>query len=309
MVQEAVKVPALVAQDLELVSEVDGLRLQAYRWKPARAAEGVVVVSHGAAEHAGRYARFAHFLGQQSLETWALDHRGHGRSPGPNGLGDTGSGGWDGLIADIAQLVRLARATTPNVPLALFGHSMGAFAAQHFCAEYSSLIDAVVLSGSTAFDFPEDMDALPEFLPNLAFEPARTPYDWLSRDDTEVDKYLADPLCGFETVQPVFTIGDLRRLSAPETLRKVRDNLPVLLIAGDRDPLNMSLMGLQRLAEKLREGGVQQIDSRFYAGGRHEMLNELNRDEVMRDIVAWLRAAFGGTTVHHSYVRFSGSAP
>jgi alpha-beta hydrolase superfamily lysophospholipase len=309
MARTAATLSAPAGQHFEIFSEIDGLRLQGYRWSPTRPAESLLVISHGAAEHAGRYARFAHFLNQQGVETWALDHRGHGRSPGPAGLGDLGSGGWDGLISDIAQLVRLAREASPNLPLALFGHSMGAFAAQHFCAEHSSLIDAVVLSGSTAFDFPDDMQQLPPFEPNLAFEPARTPYDWLTRDEAEVDKYVADPLCGFEAVRPVFTIHDLRRLSAPETLAKIRSNLPVLLIAGDRDPLNLSLFGLHRLEEKLRAAGVEQIDSRFYEGGRHEMLNELNRDEVMRDVMAWLRNVLTGAAVHHSYIRFSGSEP
>ena len=202
MAEQAVKVPASVLSEFDLISDVDGFRLHAYRWPALRALEGVIVLAHGAAEHAGRYARFAHALGQQGFETWALDHRGHGKSPGPNGLGDFGSAGWDGLIDDIAQLVRMARDAQRDVPLALIGHSMGAFAAQHFCTQYSTLIDAVVLSGSTTFDFPDDVTELPAIDFNAAFVPVRTFYDWLSRDAAEVDKYVADPLCGFEAVLP-----------------------------------------------------------------------------------------------------------
>jgi alpha-beta hydrolase superfamily lysophospholipase len=294
--------------EFELISEVDGFRLHGYRWQPASAPEGVVVIAHGAAEHAGRYARFAEALTGQGLETWAIDHRGHGKSPGPKGLGDTGRGGWDGLIADIAQVVREAAQSNPNLPLALFGHSMGAFAAQHFCTKYSDLIDAVVLSGTTSFELPPDMRELPAFDFNAAFVPARTPYDWLSRDNAEVDKYIADPLCGFDVLLPVFSADDLRNLSAAEALANIRSSLPVLLLAGDMDPLNGKLFMLQHLEEKLRKAGIQHIDTQFYEGGRHEMLNEINRDQVITDVIGWLKTTLRGQQeVRQSFIRYSGS--
>ena len=273
-----------------LISEVDGFRLHGDRWKAGSKPEAVIVIAHGAAEHAGRYERFAAALSAQGFETWAIDHRGHGRSPGPKGLGDTGAGKWDGLIDDIAQLVREARRAVPHAPVILFGHSMGAFAAQHFCTKYSASIDAVVLSGSTYFDLPAELRELPAFNFNAAFQPERTPYDWLSRDLAEVDKYIADPLCGFEAVAPVFTADDLRHLSAPSALAQIRPDLPVLLLAGDMDPLNGKLALLNVLQQKLREAGVQHIDTLYYEGGRHEMLNELNRDQVMADVIKWLKA-------------------
>jgi alpha-beta hydrolase superfamily lysophospholipase len=307
MAEQVVVLPAAIGSEFVFTSEVDGFRLQGYRWPAARALEGVVVLAHGAAEHAGRYARFATALGEQGFETWALDHRGHGRSPGPKGLGDIGTGGWDGLIADIAQLVRMAREANPETPLALLGHSMGAFAAQHFCTEYSALVDAVVLSGSTYFEFPDDMHELPAFDFNAAFAPLRTQYDWLSRDVAEVDKYIADPLCGFEVLLPVFSVGDLRRLSAPAALANIRADLPLLLVAGEMDPLNARLLGLQLLEQKLRDAGVTQIASRYYDGGRHEMLNEINRDEVTRDIIDWLGTVLRSQAVRQSYIRYSGS--
>jgi alpha-beta hydrolase superfamily lysophospholipase len=310
MAEQVVGIPSAVASAFELTSitsEVDGFRLQAYHWPAARALEGVVVLAHGAAEHAGRYARFAEALAEQGFEIWALDHRGHGRSPGPNGLGEIGRGGWDALVADIAQLVRAARETKPDAPLALIGHSMGAFAAQHFCTEFSTLIDAVVLSGTTAFDFADDARELPALDFNAAFAPVRTGYDWLSRDAAEVDKYIADPLCGFEVVLPVFSVDDLRRLSAAKALANIRAELPMLLVAGEMDPLNARLAGARRLEQKFRAAGVQQVDSRYYEGGRHEMLNEINRDEVTRDIVDWLKTVLRSEAVRHSYIRYSGS--
>ena len=293
--------------EFELTSEVDGFRLHGYRWQGASAPEGVVVIAHGAAEHAGRYARFAGALVEQGLEAWALDHRGHGKSPGPKGLGDTGRGGWDGLVADIAQVVGEAAQANPNTPVALFGHSMGAFAAQHFCTKYSELIDAVVLSGTTDFEFPPELRELPAIDFNAAFAPTRTFYDWLSRDNAEVDKYIADPLCGFEVLLPVFTVDDLRKLSAPDAIARIRPNLPVLMLAGEMDPLNARLTLLARLEQKLRDAGVQHLDTLYYEGGRHEMLNEINRDQVTQDVIRWLQTTLRSLEVRQSFIRYSGS--
>ena len=274
-------------------SAVDGLSLQAYAMRPRGVARGVVVIAHGAAEHALRYARFARALADAGYAVAALDHRGHGASRGPEGLGDFGAGGWDALVADIGQWVARVREVHPGLPLALFAHSMGSFAALQYCCDGAAGLDALVLSGSTAFEAPRPGEPRGEWQPNAAFEPARTPYDWLSRDPAEVDKYIADPLCGFEG------FGERRRntrppqlpaLSDPVRLRRTPPGLPVLLLAGDADPLNRKLEGLHLLERRLREAGVARIDTRYYAGGRHEMLNEINRDEVRRDVIAWLDA-------------------
>jgi alpha-beta hydrolase superfamily lysophospholipase len=276
--------------ELAFASAVDGFSLRGYAWRARSAPKGLVVVSHGAAEHALRYERFARALGAAGFETFALDQRGHGRSPGPGGLGDFGAGGWAGLVADIGQLAAHARATRPGVPLALFGHSMGSFAAQQFCLDHSRAIDALVLSGSTALDVSRSGGRPPAFDFNAAFEPVRTPYDWLSRDPAEVDAYVADPLCGFETQggrRPGAGI-DFARIGDPDRLARIRPDLPVLLVAGDMDPINAKLAGLQLLERRWREAGVRRIDTRYYAGGRHEMLNETNRDEVTKDVVEWL---------------------
>jgi alpha-beta hydrolase superfamily lysophospholipase len=270
-------------------SASDGMPIQAHRWL-APAPRAVVVIAHGAAEHALRYDRFARALNATGIETWAPDHRGHGQSAGPEGLGDFGEGGWDALVADIGQLIAMARDAQPGVPVALLGHSMGAAAAQQFAPDGSNAIDALILSGSTAREVPKEGEAAPPFEPNKPFEPARTPYDWLSRDEAEVDKYVADPMCGFETqtarrsgfrANP-FTLAD------PARLRQIRGDLPVLLVAGDADPLNNNLEGLRLLETRWREAGVRRIDTLYYPGGRHEMLNETNRDEVTADIIAWL---------------------
>jgi len=274
-----------------MLSAADGASLQAYAWRSAQPARAVVVIAHGAAEHALRYERFARALAAAGFAVFALDHRGHGQSPGPQGLGDFGRAGWDGLVADLGQLVDHARAEHPRLPLALFGHSMGSFAAAQLAFDHSAKLDALVLSGSTALEEGVALDL--DF--NASFAPARTPYDWLSRDPAEVDKYVEDPLCGFESQGERAPTPELFRrvLYDPAAPRGIRPSLPVWLVAGDADPLNRKLAGLHLLEKRWRDAGVKRVDPRYYAGGRHEMLNETNRDEVTRDAIAWLRGALG----------------
>jgi len=277
-------------------SPVDGLELQVYVWHACTPRKGSVLIAHGFAEHAQRYDRFAAALAAQGLEVVAFDHRGHGRSPGPDGVGDYGKGGWASLVSDVGSMLELVRETHTDLPVALFGHSMGSFAAQRLCHDRSERIDALVLSGSTAFEPPHEGEPPAPLDLNAAFEPARTPYDWLSRDAAEVDRYVADPLCGFEGVgERPFTYADLFELSNPVALKGLRADLSVLLLAGEADPLNRGLRGLHQLERLWREAGVARIDTRYYPGGRHEMLNELNREEVTRDAIDWLLDALGAS--------------
>ncbi len=271
-------------QELQYRSRIDGWTIRAYRW-PVPAEHGVVVISHGMAEHALRYGRFASALNRAGFDVWAMDHRAHGRTLGPHGLGDFGEGGWDALVDDVDQLVEMAAEADGKVPLALFGHSMGAAAAQQYAPLGSHKLAALVLSGST---LRKPGDTAPP--PNAAFEPARTSYDWLSRDDAEVDRYIEDPLCGFEAqqIRNGFDRADPRRVD-PERLRAIRPGLPVLLVAGDADPINRNLEGIHFLERRWREAGVRHIDRQIYPGGRHEMLNEINREEVTANVIHWLQ--------------------
>jgi alpha-beta hydrolase superfamily lysophospholipase len=275
-------------------SAADGLSIQTHVFRPAGELRAAVVIAHGAAEHARRYERFARVLNAAGFIVYAPDHRGHGASPGPGGLGDFGPGGWDALVGDLAQLIRHVRGAHPDLPIALFAHSMGSFAAQQYCLSGAAEIDALVLSGSMALEPPRADAPRPRWQPNAAFEPARTPYDWLSRDPDEVDKYIADPLCGFESQgerRRSALPRDLGTFIDPEALRRLPSELPVLLLAGDADPLNQQLERLRILEQRWREAGVRRIDTLYYPGGRHEMLNEVNRDEVMGAVVRWLEGA------------------
>lgn len=271
-------------KSFEYISRIDGWTIHAYRWS-VEDCRAVVVISHGLAEHALRYQRFALALNLAGYDVWAMDHRAHGKTLGPHGFGDFGEGGFDALVDDIDQLVDIAGTANPGKPVVLFGHSMGAGAAQQYVPVGSGKLAALILSGSTL----RDPDEAPAGSPNAPFEPARTAYDWLSRDEAEVDKYIADPLCGFEgqTIRNGYDRTDRRRID-PARLKQIRADLPVLLVAGDADPVNGQLTGIDRLEQKWREAGVRQIDRQIYPGGRHEMLNEINRDEVTENLIDWL---------------------
>lgn len=270
-------------EKLTYQSRNDDWTIHAYRW-PLADPRGAVVLSHGMAEHALRYERFAAALNEAGYDVWAMDHRAHGKTLGPDGFGDFGDGGWDALVDDIDQLVDIASAANKDKPVVLFGHSMGAAAAQQYAPIGSGKISALILSGSTLRDPGEE---IPPF--NKTFEPSRTAYDWLSRDPDEVDRYISDPLCGFEgqAVKNGMDRTDPRRVDL-QRLGRIRPDLPVLLVAGDDDPVNRKLAGIDYLESRWREAGVRQIDRQIYEGGRHEMLNETNRDEVTANIIGWI---------------------
>ena len=273
---------------VSFASAVDGFAISGFVWEHA-APKGLVVIAHGAAEHSLRYGRFARALNSTGYEVWSLDHRGHGQSPGPEGLGDFGDGGWDALVADIGQFVQLAKDARPGLPVVLFGHSMGSAAAQQLAPDASAEITGLVLSGSSARMGRREGESPAPFTPNAAFEPARTPYEWLSRDPAEVDKYIADPMCGFESRRSTRGgFASATRLADPERLARIRHDLPCLFVAGTRDPINRNMDGLYELQRLWNEAGVKRIDTLYYKDGRHEMLNETNRDEVTADVIGWL---------------------
>ena len=271
-------------EEFRFDSNADGWPIQCYRWPVDTPPRATIVIAHGMAEHARRYDRFAAALNRVGYAVAALDHRAHGKTLGPEGFGDFGTAGWDGLVADIGQLIDTQRDQSPDTPVVLFGHSMGASAAQHYAPVGSEKIAMLILSGTT---LRKPGEAVPTY--NDAFEPSRTRYDWLSRDPAEVDKYVADPLCGFEgqTVRNGFDRNDPRRDDLTR-LSRIRKDLPVLIVVGDADPVHRNLDGVRYLESRWREAGVTHIDKLIYPGGRHEMLNETNRNDVTRDIVDWL---------------------
>lgn len=262
----------------------DATGLAGFIWRdPHATPRGVLQLAHGAGEHAGRYFGPLAPVMAAGWVVYAADHRGHGLTSGMSGLGDFGPGGAPAAVNDMAVLSRRARAEHPDLPLVLMGHSMGAMFAQAWLLDHSSLIDALVLSG-TAGPGPRMKGG-----PNSVYANPRTDYDWLSRDAAEVDRYIADPFCGIQfTPDSAASFAALReREPTREALAAVKAGLPVYVFVGDEDPINQKLERLIPLVDAYRAAGLD-VTLKVYPGGRHEMLNETNRAEVIADLVAWL---------------------
>lgn len=272
----------------------DGTKIQVYTW-PAEAPRGVVQLTHGMGEHALRYAELATILNDSGWTVVAQDHRGHGASVAePEQLGLLGETGWGALVADIAIVLEFSATVAPNGPVVLFGHSMGSFAVQQFLPEHSAAADAVVLTGTASLDLLEpalDLDAdLDLAMFNAPFAPARTDFDWLSRDPERVDEYIADPLTGFglDVAGTKGLFAGARRLADPAVLAQVRSDLPLLIAVGDADPVNAGLALVQPLLDRYRAAGLTDLTFTPYPGARHELTNEINRAEFAADLVSWL---------------------
>jgi alpha-beta hydrolase superfamily lysophospholipase len=243
----------------------------------------VLHVMHGWGEHALRYDRAAHGFNAAGIAVYADDHRGHGQSGLHNDtLGDLGPGGMEGVVEAVHAVTQRATRDHPGVPVFALGHSWGSMILHRFLQRWSDDLAGAVLTGTTYATVGLTMPGTI----NERFEPARTPYDWLTRDPAEVDAYVADPLCGFEMMQgrrP--TTDDPRR----GTDAAIRSDLPVLVTNGADDPVGGVAAG-QALADHYRALGLTDVTFRGYDGARHELLNETNRDDVLADLVAWITA-------------------
>jgi alpha-beta hydrolase superfamily lysophospholipase len=275
-------------------TSADGLRIACARWVSRGPARGVVQIAHGMGEHIGRYIGLIEVLVSAGLTVYGNDHRGHGRTVSSRkNFGNFGKGGFDLLVKDMIRLSHIAREQNPDKPLILLGHSMGSFAAQQFVLTHSREIDGLVLSGSGALDglarlassAPSENNIL-----NATFEPARTPFDWLSRDSAVVDAFISDPLC-FAALQPAALasfFGAADQLSDPDSLRRIRHDLPIYLFSGSEDPVSQRLEGTYVLIDRYQKAGLDDISCDFYPGGRHEMLNEINRGQVRANLLRWI---------------------
>lgn len=287
----------------------DGTQVHYREWLPASSPRAVVQIVHGAAEHGGRYDRFARALLGEGLAVYATDHRGHGRTRVRSGqLGDAGPDAWNNFVEDELALSRRIRAAHRDARLVLFGHSMGSFIAQDYVTR-SSQLDGLILSG-TAYGPPPPaelmagLDAAAKTSPlgpsefwaglfkdfNKPFG-GQTGFEWLSRDPDEVRKYRQDPLAGFafsnELVRDFF--HGMASLRDPAREARIPKGLPVLVIQGALDPVGANLEATRALLDRYRALGMTRVSHRFYEGARHELLNETNRDEVQRDVLAWLK--------------------
>jgi len=273
----------------------DGVEIVGYRWDPAGQPRGAVQLTHGMGEHLQRYGALARAFTGRGLVVYGQDHRAHGATArSADELGQLGPDGWTELVNDIDLLVSRIHDERPGLPLILLGHSMGSFAIQQYLLDHSDRVDAVVLTGTTALDQLEpalDLDKpidLAAF--NAAFQPARTEFDWLSRDEAIVDAYIADPRCGFgiDTDGAKDMFAGARRMADPGQVAAMRPDLPLYIAAGELDPVNANLALLNVVVDRYRAAGLTDVTVRTYPGARHEILNETNRDDVVASILDWI---------------------
>jgi alpha-beta hydrolase superfamily lysophospholipase len=275
-----------------------GATIATYRWDPDGEPRAIAQITHGVGEYALRYQPLVDDLLAAGYVVYSHDHRGHGNSAeSPEAFGVLGEGGWAELVADIGRVGGWAKEQHPGIPLALIAHSLGSFAAQQWLLDHGNDVDAVVLSGTAVIDLLEptmDLDApmdLSAF--NAPFQPARTEFDWLSRDEAQVDKYVADPWCGFGLDVPggKAMFASARAMADPDRVAKMRPDLPVHLVVGELDPVNGQLALVLELVRRYEAAGLQDVTLVTYPEARHEVFNETNRDEVVSDLLGWLDRA------------------
>ncbi len=295
-----------------------------YLWEPAGEATAVIQVFHGLGEHSARYQRFAETAVNLGYAVCAHDHRGHGPEAEKQGF-FAADHGWTSLVDDGYGVTGFLRTRFPDKPVVLLGHSMGSYIAQAYARRFGADISALILSGST---WPArgllffgrllarmvawrngievhspllDKIGFGDF--NKRFEPARTELDWLSRDEVEVDKYIADPLCGgpYTTGLWIDLLGGLQEISKSDALRQIPVDLPILITGGADDPVGGE-RGTQQLAAHYEQTGHNKLSTKIYAGGRHEMFNETNRDEFTADLLRWIENAIPNHHVYNHHV-------
>ncbi len=287
----------------------------AYLWQPDREMpKAVVQIVHGVAEYMGRYDRFARFLAGRGYAVCGEDHLGHGKTGAQGGkFGYFGPrDGWDLVTKDVRQLRMQMGERYPGIPYFLMGHSMGSFLTRTYLCRYPGTLDGAILSGTgqesgalvaagkaiaslvCKFRGPDAVSQLVNSLSlgsyNKQFKPNRTSADWISRDEKVVDTYLKDPWCTFTPTAGLFRdmMGGLQYIASPGALEQMDPETPVLIFSGDRDPVGGCGKGVRKVCGYFQQRGTRDLTMKLYPGGRHEMLNELNKEEVYDDVLSWL---------------------
>lgn len=308
----------------------DGQTAWVQSWEPEHRPRGVVQIVHGMAEYGARYARLASALTAEGFAVYAQDLPGHGRTAGSvAAVGHFGEKGeWRLALSAVNGVRALIEQEQPGIPLFLLGHSMGSFLSQHYLVEHGAGLAGAILSATSASMGPlrglgealmriearlfgaDHRSALAEALTfkdfNRRFRPNRTSCDWLSRDEAEVDLYVADPYCGFRCSAGLWAelLAAGKHLTDPARLVRVPKELPVLLIAGGADPVCQNGLGSHELANRYRDAGLEFVEIEVYPDARHELFNETCRTQVTRDLLEWLIGRVALT-----YVGIDDSAP
>jgi len=296
----------------------EGISIFTYEWIPEEDVEikAVVQIAHGMAETAARYERFAELLTKEGYIVFANDHRGHGKTAGDiENVGYLGEkDGFDWMVKNMHQLTEIIKEQYPDLPIFLFGHSMGSFLSQRYISLHGKDLKGAVLSGTNGktgllLQFgillaekeckkkgrktrSEKLNKLSFGNYNNSFKPNRTEFDWLSSDEKEVDKYINDPYCG-----GVFTAGffydfltGLRKTHKWAEMQNIPKDLPIYIFAGDKDPVGNCGKGILNLVKMYKKLQIKNVTYKLYKEGRHEMLNEINREEVAKDVISWFNS-------------------
>jgi alpha-beta hydrolase superfamily lysophospholipase len=300
------------------IEGADGQTIAVYRWDDGTSPKGAVQIAHGASEHALRYARVAERLVDAGYVVYANDHRAHGRTADEHGtFGVARPGGWTAIVDDLHVLTEHIAEAHPGVPIVLFGHSMGSMMAQGYLQRWGDDLAGLVLSGTTGglaldeatlglvvalgegdgADQPSEVFAamFGGFNEPFASDDA-TGFEWLSRDGAEVQQYVDDPWCGFPLSNGYVAdmLSGTSAMWSPAAEANIRTDLPIYVMGGDQDPVGgENVETVHQLVARYEALGAGPLTLKLYPGGRHEMLNELNRDEVERDLVAWIDSVVG----------------
>lgn len=285
-----------------------------YQWSPSSDAVGVIQIAHGMAEHAGRYQRFAEYLTGKGFIVYANDHRGHGKTAGS--LEKVGffaqKNGWHLVTDDLKQLTDMIAEQNPGLPIFLLGHSMGSLLIRTYLTKYHENIKGVILSGTSGESgFMVKMGKMVSKILasvkgkkapckmldqmsfgkfNQSFKPNRTKFDWLSRDEAEVDKYIDDPYCGAVFSTQFFNdmLSGVDYNNQAENIAKTPKDMAVYFIAGSLDPVGEKGEGVKRVFNGYQKAGIKDVELKLYPEARHEILNETNKQEVYQDITNWI---------------------
>ncbi len=299
---------------------LDGKRFACCSWLPTGTPRAILQIAHGMGEHKGRYRDVAEALTSQGYAVYASDHRGHGGTIVDNKPGAMGKNGWRLTLTDMNYLAEHAMRAHPDLPTVLLGHSMGAALSQQYLYLYGQHLSAAVLSGSPGFGSPWQLmlmqlicrlealrsgpDMQSTLLQNMLFGSNNKPFEvgaetdsitgfeWLSKDLLQVEAYINDPQCGF-VLSPASLaqmFAGMRQSALEANIRQIAHHLPIYVLAGADDPVHKEEAGLIKLVDAYRRASLS-VDYKLYPEGRHEMLNETNRVEVVAQLLEWLEVA------------------
>ncbi|MCI0940389.1 alpha/beta hydrolase [Clostridioides difficile] len=293
----------------------EGLDIYTYKWEDEniKKPKAVIQIAHGMAETAQRYETFAKVLTKNGYIVYINDHRGHGKTAKIiENVGHLAEKeGFRCLVEDMYTLTNIIKKENEDLPIYLFGHSMGSFASQRYIMDYSNNLSGLILCGSNGKQGiilnlahliinreikKYGRRSKSNKINNLIFggeiirRNEKTKFDWLSRDKEQVEKYINDPFCGVVCSCGFFydLVQGLKEIEDKENLKKVPLDIPIYIISADKDPIGKNGKGVLRLRDRYIKLGVKDVTCKLYKDGRHELLNEINREEVFEDIICWL---------------------